>query len=453
VKRNLSLLALVSVIFFNVCGGPYALEPVLNAGPGLALTFLVLTPFLWAMPVALVCAELGTALPEEGGYYAWSKRALGPFWAFCQGWWAWLFTIVDLVLYPKMFCQYLAYFDPRFGEDGDILLHKGLIIAVIWLFVLLNLAGARTVGGMAKLFAVMVIAPFAVMVGWGLLRALTNGFPHSPTTPFLQPGLAFPAAVAASLPYALWNYQGWDAISTIAGEMEHPRRDYPRALALATLLIVAVYSLPAFVGLGFVPVETTWETGTWSHVAHTIAGAWLGTWVSLAGMVSSLGLFASLVLVYSRIPFVMADDGYLPGVFSRCNVYGAPTTALLVCGSLYTAVVVVFRDFEELAEVDVTLFAAVMTLELASFLALRRLEPNLPRPFRVPGGWAVAGVICVVPILCVSTSIFYRSQDAGAWPVIGKALVMMATGPLIYPLVARHRRLVKEKAGGVTHLP
>lgn len=450
-KKNLSLLAIISVIFFNVCGGPYALEPVLNAGPGLALTFLVLTPFLWAMPVALVCAELGTTLPEEGGYYAWSKRALGPFWAFCQGWWAWLFTIVDLVLYPKMFCQYLAYFDPRFGEDGALWLHKGLIIAVIWLFVFMNLGGARTIGGLANVFAVLVIAPFAVMVGWGFLRALTEGFPHPPTRPFLQPGLTFPAAVAASLPYALWNYQGWDAISTVAGEMEHPRRDYPRALLLATLLIVAVYSLPAFVGLGYVPAGTPWETGTWSHVAQTIAGGWLGTWVSLAGMISSLGLFASLVLVYSRLPFVMADDGYLPGMFTRCNVYGAPVTALLVCGALYTAVVVLFNDFEELAEVDVTLFAAVMSLELASFVALRWREPDLPRPFRIPGGWVIAIPICLTPLLCVSTSIYYRAQDSGAWPVIGKALVMMATGPLIYPLLAWRRRSALESGSTVTH--
>ena len=76
-KRNLSLLALVSVIFFNVCGGPYALENVLNAGPGLALLLIVATPVLWGLPVALVCAELGTAIPEEGGYYAWSKRLAG----------------------------------------------------------------------------------------------------------------------------------------------------------------------------------------------------------------------------------------------------------------------------------------------------------------------------------------------------------------------------------------
>ena len=81
-KRSLSLSAIVSIIFFNVCGGAYAVEKILAAGPGFAVLLMLVTPLVWSVPIALVCAELGTAIPEEGGYYAWSKRALGPFGAF-----------------------------------------------------------------------------------------------------------------------------------------------------------------------------------------------------------------------------------------------------------------------------------------------------------------------------------------------------------------------------------
>ena len=97
-KRSLPLSAIVSIIFFNVSGGAYTLEEVLAIGPGLAILLLLVTPLIWSAPVALVCAELGTAIPEEGGYYAWSKRALGLFGSFCQGWWAWLYTFVDIGL-------------------------------------------------------------------------------------------------------------------------------------------------------------------------------------------------------------------------------------------------------------------------------------------------------------------------------------------------------------------
>jgi len=443
-KRNLSLLALVSVIFFNVCGGPYALEDVLTAGPGLSLLLIVITPVFWALPVALVCAELVTALPEEGGYYAWSKRALGPFWAFCQGWWAWLFTIVDLVLYPKMFCQYLKYFAPMFGEDANVWAHKGMMIAVIWVFIFLNLRGAHAIGSFTKLFAVLVISPFAVMAVWGCYRAVTEGFPFTPTQPLLHPTHTLATGLATALPYALWNYQGWDAISTVAGEMDDPRRNYPKALMIATLVIIAVYAIPAFVALGFVGTDYKWHVGGWSDVAERIAGPWLGAWVSAMGMASALGLFASLVLVYSRIPYVMAVDGFLPKPLRACNVFGAPTFALITCGILYTAVALAFDNIDDLTALDVTILAAVMAMELASFLVLRWREPDLPRPFRVPGGWFVAGLMCVLPLACICASVYYRAREAGVGPVLGNAALLMATGPLLYPFAARWRRFTSE---------
>ena len=190
-KRTLSLSAIVGIIFFNVCGGAYAIEDILSAGPGFAVLLMLITPLVWSAPIALVCAELGAAIPEEGGYYAWSKRALGPFGAFCQGWWAWLYTFIDIGLYPTMFCDYLAYFAPEFGEDGSGWLRKGLMVGMIWSFALLNLFGSRTVGGFAKMSFVLVMSPFVILVLVGLYQGLTRGFAFSPVTPLLAPGETF----------------------------------------------------------------------------------------------------------------------------------------------------------------------------------------------------------------------------------------------------------------------
>jgi amino acid transporter len=98
------------------------------------------------------------------------------------------------------------------------------------------------------------------------------------------------------------------------------------------------------------------------------------------------------VLVYSRVPFVMGRDGYLPKALMRTNRWDAPWVSLIVSGVLYTIVILMFRNVEELASADVTVYGAMMSLELLSFLVLRWREPNLPRPFRVPGGWGVATV-------------------------------------------------------------
>ncbi len=440
-KRALSLSAIVSIIFFNVSGGTYALEDVLAAGPGLAVLLLLVTPLIWSAPVALVCAELGTAIPEEGGYYAWSKRALGPFGSFCQGWWAWLYTFIDIGIYPTMFCDYLGYLAPEFGEDGNYWLRKGLMIAMIWTFVLLNLFGSRTIGSFARVFFVLVMSPFFILVCVGLYQGLTRGFTFSPVTPFLSSGKTLGPALAAAIPVVMWNYMGWDSVSTIAGEMENPRRTYPQALLITVLLIATIYVIPAVVALALVGTEQfAWKTGTWSLAAKSIGGQKLATLTSAMGMISAIGMYSALVLVYSRVPFVMGRDGYLPKVLMKSNRWDAPWVSLIVSGVLYTVVILMFRNVEELASADVTVYGAMMSLELLSFLVLRWREPTLPRPFRVPGGWGVAIVLCILPLLCVGTAAYYRVQEDGFWKVVGLAFAIMASGPLLYPLAAWLRR-------------
>ena len=337
--RHLPLPAIVAIIFFNVAGGPYALEDILAGGSGLAIVLLVLTPLLWSAPVALVCAELGTAIPDEGGYYAWAKRALGPFGAYCQGWWAWLYTLVDIGLYPTMFCDYLAYFWPEIGAEGDPTLRRTVMLSMIWGFVLLNLRGARTVGRFAEVFATAVLLPFGILVAVGLYRIISDGAPFNPFVPFVAPGTTLPAALSLAVPIALWNYLGWDAVSTIAGEMKEPRRNYPRALGIALLVIAASYILPVIVALSIVgtPIHAggttvAWSTGAWSLAASEIVGPWLGAAIAAGGMVSAVGLYSALVLVYSRVPFVMSFDGYLPRGLTRTNSREAPWVSLVVSG-------------------------------------------------------------------------------------------------------------------------
>src|SRR5438045_2558814 len=106
-KRKLGLWPLVITIFFCVSGGPYGLEPVVQSGHGVALLLIVLVPLVWALPIALMSAELGSAMPEEGGYYVWVTKGIGPRAGFACAWLTYLYSCVDVAIYPVLFIKYL----------------------------------------------------------------------------------------------------------------------------------------------------------------------------------------------------------------------------------------------------------------------------------------------------------------------------------------------------------
>ena len=128
--QRLAFLPFLAVVFFNVSGGPYGMEDAVSVfGPGLALCLLIVTPLLVSLPVALAMAELGSALPEEGGYVAWVARAFGPFWGFQVGWWSWLNSFVDVAVYPALFADYLRFWRPEMTAVERWL----LALAFVWL--------------------------------------------------------------------------------------------------------------------------------------------------------------------------------------------------------------------------------------------------------------------------------------------------------------------------------
>ena len=107
--RKVTLTQLVAATYLMVAGGPYGLEGIVgHAGYNGAILILLITPLVWSVPTALMVSELSSALPESGGYYAWVKRALGPFWGFQEAWLSLVASIFDMAIYPTLFAVYLA---------------------------------------------------------------------------------------------------------------------------------------------------------------------------------------------------------------------------------------------------------------------------------------------------------------------------------------------------------
>lgn len=434
VRRTLTLGALVFIMFFTVSGGAYGLEDVVgSSGAGMALLLILVTPLVWSLPTALMVAELATAMPVEGGFYFWVKRALGPFWGFQEGWWSWLTTWVDMAIYPVLFVDYSAFWFPIFRSNGVArwLLGAG----VIWAFTYLNIRGSKLVGDSSKIFGVIVLAPFVIMTILGLFKMHFNPF-----QPFVLQGESTKQALTLGLWVVMWNYLGWDGLSTVAGEMKNPRRDYPRTLIITLPLITLCYFIPVLIGLAVVGVNhVEWTAGAWNEIARIIGGHWLGFLMAFGAVVSAAGLFSALLLSVTRIPFVMGEDGYLPrALFKVHPKYGTPWVALVVSSAIYS--VFILGPFQSLVVVDVTIYAGALLLEFTALVALRIKEPDMERPYRVPGGWFGIVLVVLFPVLIIIFAVWNQILDSGFLAAVGLAALFLATGPILYPIARYFRK-------------
>ena len=390
-RRELGLLPLAAIVFLNVSGGPYGIEDTVSSfGPGLTLLLLVLTPLLWSLPVALVVAELASAMPDEGGYVTWTTRAFGPFWGFQVGWWSWLDSFVDVAVYPALFAEYVRFWYPEMTRLESWLLSLAFIAALT----ALNLLGVRPTGAAAVAMSACALAPIALLVLVGLPQIGTP-----PWRPFVADDRALLAGLGLGLSVMMWNYSGWDTPSTVLGETRAPERAFRRALLVAVPLIAAAYVLPVGIALATGAADwKSWTTGSLPSVASRVGGAWLGHAVAAGAVVSTAGLFMALLLTNSRLPYVLARAGTLPGSLARVHPrFGTPWAAVLVSAVVYAACA--RFSFKELIVLNVWLYSLTLLFELAAFLVLRARASDLPRPYRVPGGWTGAVVVTVPPSL------------------------------------------------------
>jgi len=386
-----------------VSGGTYGTEDIVHgAGYGRAILILLLTPVLWSLPTAFMIGELSSALPFEGGYYAWVRRALGNFWGFQEAWLSLVASIFDMAIYPTLFVLYLDRLFPWFAVG-----HRGVMVglAVVIVCALLNIAGVKVVSTTSLWLFFALSAPFAVMV---VLAPFKYGaLLHAVTTPTTSK-----VDMIGGLLIAMWNYMGWDNASTIATEVERPQRTYPRAMLAAVGIVGLSYILPVAAVWMTKLAPSAWETGSWADIAGLLGGPLLRVGLVLGGMMSAFGMFNALVMSYSRLPLAMAQDGMLPSVFARLNRRRAPWVAIVVCAIGWA--MCLGLGFERLVTIDILLYGSSLALEFVALAALRIREPNLPRPFRVPGGLFGAIAVGIAPVLLLSFDLV-RSESEQVW--------------------------------------
>jgi amino acid transporter len=414
-----------------VSGGTYGTEDIIHgAGYLRGIIILLLTPLLWSLPTAYMIGELSSALPCEGGYYAWVRRGMGNFWGFQEAWLSLIASIFDMAIYPTLFVAYLTRLFPWFSVG-----HRGVMVglAVVIVCAGMNIAGIRVVAISSLWLFFLLSVPFALIVVIAPFKiGALSGAVTAPTTSTV--------GLVGGLLICMWNYMGWDNASTIATEVRRPQRTYPKAMLLAVAVVAVTYILP-FAAMWLTGISASaFETGSWADLAGMMGGLVAGPVAAkamrvglvLGGMMSAFGMFNALVMSYSRLPLAMAQDGMLPSVFAKQHPKTrAPWVAILVCATGWA--MCLGLGFERLVTLDILLYGLSLMLEFVALVALRIREPELRRPFRVPGGMLGAVLLGVCSLLLLGFSIFH-SEGEQIWGMSGLTFgaLLIAAGFVVY---------------------
>jgi len=419
-RRGLGVLTLAGTIFVFVSSGPFGLEAMVrDGGPGAAVLMLIVGLVFWGLSHALVATELSSAVPEEGGFFRWVELAFGKFWGFQTAWWYWIKMLADTSIYPMLFCEYLKYW----VTDIPLWQERLLRVLVIWLFVCINLRGIRTGGGLAVGFTLFILAPFVLFVLMGAPR-----FSPSAVSPLVSAGKGTLEGLGLALMYGMWCYNTLDSVSIVAGEVRDPTRAYGRAYALAIPALFLGYLLPILIGLAIDPAYALWDDHHFSTLGYRLGGEWLGGWIAIGGLISNVSLFHGALMVNTRVPLVLAQEGRFPALFASVGArFGAPWVSLVFEGTAYTVIALTIGSFTDIVVWNQWLNLGIYTLIYMSFLRLRRTRPDLPRRFRVPGGWIGAVAICIGPFL-----ICWAGVPIGARRLAWAGILGLLSGPLVY---------------------
>lgn len=336
----------------------------------------------YALLGALSMAEMGAMLPRSGGQFVFVHRALGPFPGFLVGWTDWISTCGSFAAVAIVIGEYVGPLLPALAGRESL-----TASAVVIAFAVIQWRGIKTgdrvqqATSFLKALSLLALALVAIVMALGG-SAPAAAAPGLPAT--LPSGALLLATLVLACQSAIVTYDGWTGAIYFSEEVEEPGTALPRAMVGGVLAVMGIYLA---LNIAFLLVVPIGEMAGDEFVAATMASRLFGpagdTLLRVLMIVSLLAAVNANQLIASRVPFAMSRAGFLPKTLMHVNTGGTPTSALLA-GTIVALVFIMTNTFDTVLALLAFFFVANYTLSFTSLFVLRRREPDLPRPFRVP---------------------------------------------------------------------
>lgn len=418
-----------------------------SLGPSMIFCILVFGG-LYLLCHGLICAELGSTYPDQGGIYVWVQKAFGSRWAARTTWWYWL-NVVSFV--PCTLVTLIIVLQQVFMLELSTTTIMIITIIGTWLAVGLNcfsLQHTKIVSNIGSVLKVVVCA--ALIVGgfsWALTHGSANEFSLSTILPTFDMGLL------ALVPVYIYGLTGMDLISCNAGEMENPKRDVPRALLIAGVVSIVVYLLSAVAVLFVLPVDAIDPAAGMIDAIIVIYGGSRALVIAIA---------IALVLVYisyvfgwmiggNAVALEAGEAGELPGWFAKSTKSHAPIGPALLLGIASTVLMFVYGMTANsgselfwtlLAFTSIIFFLPYIVLSFV-LIKLRRTDPQAERPFKIPGNVLPVIVTVANALFLIVGIIGFVVPPEGEDPLgyvlfmIGGLVVSQVIGELLISMAVR----------------
>lgn len=433
-RRTLGFTDLVMLTLGTVIGSGIFLVPAVvlrQTGGSLGIAMSVwLIGGIVSFLGALTYAELGAANPDAGGLYSYIRDAFGPLPAFLYGWTSFLVIASgSIAALAVAFSNYLGQLVPMSSTSARI-----VSVVLILVIAAVNVRGARESSSVenwttaTKVGALLIISLALIVLGHGASSSAS-------AIPVVKPASLF-AGIGGAMIGILWAYEGWQYVTFSAGETRDPQRVFPRAIAVATAALIALYMIA---NVGYIVALGVTGAAASDHIAadamRSVFGPVSGKFFSALVLVSIFSAANGVMLTAPRLYYSMARDGVFFARLARVNArFGTPVAAIILL-AIWSALLAASGTFEQLLTYVVFTGWIFYGLGALSVFALRRKHPEAPRPFRTPG-YPLTPVLFVVSAAALVLNTL-REQPERAF--VGLGVVLLGT-PAFYFWRARTQR-------------
>jgi len=392
---------------------------------GLLIAGVLIAAMYTAMVLGM--AELSSALPTAGGGYTFARRALGPWGGFATG----TAVLIEYAIAPAAIATFIGAYVESLGLFG-ITDGWWVYLAAYVLFVGVHLMGVgEALKVMFVITAIAVVGLIVFAVAAVPLFDAANLTDIAPTdaagaSPFLPYGYL---GIWAAVPFAIWFFLAIEGVPLAAEEARDPAGDVPRGIIAAMVVLLITGAAVLVLATGAIGASALSESG--NPLVEALGTGTMATVVNYIGLAGLVASFFSIIYAYSRQTFALSRAGYLPRVLSLTNGRKAPTLALVVPGVIGFLLSLTGQGAVLL---NMAVFGAALSyvLMMVSHIVLRRREPDMPRPYRTPGGVATTGFALAVAVISVIAT--FLVDTVAALCALGAFALFMA----YFGLYSRH---------------